>query len=412
MPLPITSRASVDSNGGQSNSFSLDPTLSADGRFVAFRSAASNLVSSDSNGEDDVFVHDTRTGVTALVSVSSSGVQGNAGSFDAFVSPEGRYVGFASEASNLVPRDTNDVSDVFLRDLARRTTVRVSVSSTGQEANGDCLHASTSAHGRFVAFHSRATNLVVPDANGIVSDVFVHDLATRKTTLVSMSSIREQGNNSSRYPKVTADGRYVVFESTASNLVPLDTNGSSDVFVHDHWSHTTSRVSVSSSGGQANSGSFAPSISASGRFVTFASSASNLVTPDGNGRTDIFLHDRSNGTTSIVSVSSRGEQSDGSSVLSFVSVNGRYVAFSGFANNLVPLDANEGLDVFVRDLRLQTTELASVSTRGIQGRFDSGSPAISTDGRFVAFTADADNLVPNDTNSAKDIFVRGPLAGR
>jgi Tol biopolymer transport system component len=400
---------SVDSNGGQANSFSLDPTLSADGRYVAFRSAARNLVPDDTNNTTDVFVHDRVTGTTMRVSVSSSGEQGNKGSFDAFVSPEGRYVGFASEASNLVPDDTNGVSDVFVRNLGRGTTTRVSVSSTGEEGNALSFLASTSAHGRYVAFHSRATNLVEPDANGLVQDIYVHDRITRTTMRVSVSSEKEQANGNSSYPKISADGRYVVFESLASNLVTRDTNGLSDVFVHDRWTETTTRVSVSSWGEQGNSASVLPSISQDGRYVSFDSFASNLVSVDTNNRDDIFMHDRLYATTALITLSSTGEQANGTSFLSSMSADGRYVVFESYASNLVPLDTNDTLDVFLRDVLRETTRLVSQSSLGIQGRFDSGAPALSADGRFAAFTADADNLVPHDTNFTKDIIVRGPL---
>jgi Tol biopolymer transport system component len=259
-----------------------------------------------------------------------------------------------------------------------------------------------------VAFHSRATNLVEPDANGLVQDIYVHDRITRTTTRVSVSSEKEQANGNSSYPKISADGRYVVFESLASNLVTRDTNGLSDVFVHDRCTEVTTRVSVGSSG-QGNSASFLPSISSDGRFVTFRSFSSNLVAFDVNNRADIFVRDRSCGTTSLVSVSSSGEQGDGSAFYSFVSNDGRFIVFDSFATNLVPFDTNGTWDVFVRDRLRGTTRLASQSTFGVQGRFDSTAPAISADGRFVAFTADADNLVPDDTNFTKDIIVRGPL---
>jgi Tol biopolymer transport system component len=226
---------------------------------------------------------------------------------------------------------------------------------------------------------------------------------------VSVSSEKEQANGNSSYPKISADGRYVVFESLASNLVTRDTNGLSDVFVHDRWTETTTRVSVSSWGEQGNSASVLPSISQDGRYVSFDSFASNLVSVDTNNRDDIFMHDRLYATTALITLSSTGEQANGTSFLSSMSADGRYVVFESYASNLVPLDTNDTLDVFLRDVLRETTRLVSQSSLGIQGRFDSGAPALSADGRFAAFTADADNLVPHDTNFTKDIIVRGPL---
>jgi Tol biopolymer transport system component len=407
--LPKTSRVSVDPTGGQANHFSLDPTISTDGRFVAFRSAASNLVSIDANGEDDVFVYDRIGGLNALVSVSCTGEAANGGSFDAFISPDGRYVGFASDADNLVPSDLNGVTDVFVRDLARGTTTRVSVSKTGEEGDALSFHASISTHGRYVAFHSRATNMVLPDANGLTYDVYVHDRTTRTTTRLSVSSEGIQGNGNSLYPKISSDGRYVVFESVASNLVPGDTNGSPDIFVHDRKTATTTRVSVSASGAQGNSGSVLPSISADGRYVTFDSFARNLVPFDSNNRDDIFVHDRLHGATELVTLSSTNEQSNSGSLRSSISADGRYVVFESFASNLVPLDTNDTIDVFLRDRLLGTTRRVSVSSFAAEGDFDSGTPIISADGRFVAFVSAASNLVSDDTNSGNDVFLRGPL---
>jgi Tol biopolymer transport system component len=404
-PFKPMTRVSVDSEGAQANSFSLDPTISSDGRYVAFRSFASNVVPLDVNSEDDVFVHDQASGTTTLVSVSSAGSQGNGVSYDASISPDGRYVAFGSRASNLVPQDTNGVADVFVHSLRRRHTIRVSVSSDGVEGNANCYHPSVSSDGRHVAFHSRASNLVPLDTNG-ADDIFVHDRLSGITSRVSVDSAKAQGNFDSRYPWITSDGRHVVFESLASNLVPQDTNGSPDVFVHDRLSGITTRVSVDSAGTQGSSASVSPSISANGRYVTFRSFASNLVPLDTNARVDIFVHDRESGTTARVSVGSAGAQADANSFLSSISSDGRYVAFESLAGNLVPLDTNETWDAFVHDRVRGTTIRVSVSLRGAQGHWDSGVPSISSDGRHVAFVSFADNLVPLDTNFAADIFVR------
>jgi Tol biopolymer transport system component len=404
VPLSPTTRVSVDSAGAQANSVSLDPSISFDGRCVAFRSLASNLVPLDTNRAFDIFVHDRASGTTTRVSVDSAGEQGNADSFDASISPDGRYVAFGSLASNLVPLDTNGAADAFVHDRARRTTTRVSVSSAGVPGNAHSFHPAISSDSRYVAFHSRASNLVPIDTN-VTYDIFVHDRRDRTTKRVSVSSEKVQGNSASLYPWISSDGHYVVFESAASNLVPRDTNGATDVFVHDRENETTTRVSVSSEKAQGNSASLSPSISSTGRYVGFRSFASNLVPLDTNGGADVFVHDLESGTTKRVSFSSAGVQADASSFLSSISSDGRFVAFESLARNLVPSDTNDTYDVFVNDRASATTTRVSVSPNGAQGHLDSLVPSISSDGRYVAFVSFADNLVPLDTNFTGDIFV-------
>jgi len=223
---------------------------------------------------------------------------------------------------------------------------RVSVASGGTQGNGDSGCPSISADGRYVAFQSYASNLVPGDTNE-VGDVFVHDRLTGQTTRVSVASDGTEGNDYSRRPSISADGRYVAFASLASNLVPGDTNGTWDVFVHDRLTGQTTRVSVASGGAQGNSGSWCPSISADGRYVAFQSYASNLVPGDTNGVLDVFVHDRLTGQTTRVSVASDGTQGDSYSFGSSISADGRYVAFSSLASNLVPGDTNDKPDIFV-----------------------------------------------------------------
>jgi len=226
--------------------------------------------------------------VVQRVSVASDGTQGNDNSWDPSISADGRYVAFFSHASNLVPGDTNGKADVFVHDRVTGQTTRVSVASDGTEGNGYSWFPSISADGRYVAFESIASNLVPGDTNG-VSDVFVHDRLTGQTTRVSVASDGTQGHSASDHPSISADGRYVAFESFASNLVPGDTNGKRDVFVHDRLTGQTARVSVASDGTQGNGDSIYPSISADGRYVAFVSGASNLVPGDANGNIDVFI---------------------------------------------------------------------------------------------------------------------------
>ena len=280
-------RVSVDSSGAGGNGFSFLASISSDGRYVAFESLATNLVAGDTNGTSDVFVHDRQTGATERVSLDSAGNEGNSVSFDPSISSDGRYVAFESPASNLVAGDTNGTFDVFVHDRQIGATERVSVDSVGNESNSSSENASISSDGRFVAFDSFASNLVVEENNG-KSHVYVHDRLAGSTEKVSVDASGTQGNNHSFDPSISADGRYVAFESAASNLVEQDTNGANDVFVHDRDTDTNDRVSVDSSGSQADPFSHSPSISSDGRYVAFDSFASNLV-PGDAGNNDIFV---------------------------------------------------------------------------------------------------------------------------
>lgn len=399
----LMSRADTGKKG---DSFSDQPSLSADGRFVAFRSTADNLVSGDTNGVDDIFVRDRMSRTTTRVSVDSAGQQADKGSIYPSISADGRYVVFRSSATNLVSGDNNGFDDVFVRDCVAGTTVRASVDSAGHEGNWDSYQGWISGDGRFVAFRSVSTNLVSGDTNN-ASDVFVRDLLNGTTERVSVDSSGAQANNGSYNAAISVDGRFVAFDSAAGNLVPNDTNGGGDVFVHDRQTGTTERVSVDSSGAQADGGSTVPSISADGRFVAFFSLSTNLVPNDTNGVDDSFVRDRQNGTTERVSVDASGGQCNGYSESPSISADGRWVAFSCVADNLVPGDVNRWQDAFLKDRSTGAIRIASVSSSGVQGDRNSGDATISPDGRFVGFDSIADNLVNNDKNSKTDVFVHG-----
>ena len=430
---PSTVRVSVSSGGGQGDRDSYAVGISANGRYVLVNSQARNLVPGDTNNRWDVFVRDRKTGATKRVSVSSGGAQAkpssdpSGGSIAGGISAGGRYVVFKSDSPNLVPADTNRVTDVFLRDLKTRRTKRVSVSSSGRQANGASELPAISADGRYVAYQSLASNLVRSDTNRF-SDVFVRDLATGKTTRVSLNSRGAQARCNVSYcestqPVFGAGGRYVAFQSSATNLVPGDTNKLGDVFVHDRRTGKTERVSVSSAGKQGGAdrtanGSNAPAISADGRYVAFHSADSNLVRGDTNRTFDIFLRDRKTHRTTRVSVSSAGRQANGENLGGLsISADGRYVAFTSLASNLVVGDANDITDVFVRNLRSGRTILASLGQNGNQGADASavggGSVAFSANDRYLAFSSYS-GLVSGDTNDRFDGFVRdfgGPPAG-
>jgi Tol biopolymer transport system component len=398
--------AGVGSGRQQANGNSGGAAISAHGRFVAFQSGASNLVAGDTNGHIDVFVRDRVAQVTRRVSVGPGGQQANGSSRDPAISADGRFVAFQSSATNLVAGDTNNAEDVFVRDRKAQVTRRVSVGPGGQQANGGSAVPAISAHGRFVAFISSASNLVAGDTNDS-PDVFVRDRVAQVTRRVSVGPGGQQANDFSQSPAISAGGRFVTFTSLASNLVPGDTNGHKDVFVRDRVAQLTRRVSVGPGGQQANNISRAPAISADGRFVAFTSFASNLVPGDTNGTSDVFVRDRDAQVTQRVSVGPGGQQTNGgNSLVPVISAHGRFVAFTSFASNLVAGDTNNSPDVFVRDREAQGTQRVSVGPGGQQANNDSYSAAISADGRFVAFTSKASNLVAGDTNNARDVFVR------
>jgi len=404
---PSTTRVSIASDGAQGNGFSGAAAISADGRYVAFWSEATNLVPGDTNAREDIFVHDQVTSATTRVSIASDGAQANSAALWPSISANGRYVAFYSGASNLVPGDTNGAADIFVHDRDTATTSRVSVASDGTQANGGSGYFPLiSADGRYVAFESDASNLVPGDTNG-TTDIFVHDRETGATSRVSVASNGDQANAWSSQPSISTNGRYVTFWSYASNLVPGDTNGTVDVFVHDRETGATTRVSVASDGAQANGHSNSPSsISANGRYVVFHSEASNLVPGDTNGLTDIFVHDRETGATTRVSVASNGAEANHESRQPSISTDGRYVAFRSYASNLVPGDTNGTADIFVHDRVTGATTRVSVANDGNQANDASTWPSVSADGRFVAFGSYASNLVPGDTNGTADVFLR------
>ena len=343
-----------------------------------------------------------------LVSISINGTSGNAASNGVAANSDGSVVAFYSDATDLIRGDTNQMRDVFVRDRSGQVTERVSVSSAGVPGNGPS-HATgfppaIDADGRIVAFYSDATNLVPDDTNG-QSDVFVRVRNAATTQRVSLSTGGAQGNGPSLNPSISGDGELVAFQSQASNFVPNDNNGLADIFVRDRSRATTERVCGAI---EPNGSSFAPSISANGRFVAFTSAATNLVptVPDKNDHLDIFVCDRATGAIDIASVSSDGTQGNGDSILPAISEDGRFVAFKSIASNLVPNDLNNLVDVFVRDREGQITERVSESFFGGDSNDVSFPPSISYDGRFVAFGSAANNIVRADVNHLPSVFVR------
>jgi Tol biopolymer transport system component len=399
----VTQRVSVASDGSEASQASIHPALSLDGRFVVFESRAAELAASDTNGLADVFLHDRTTGAIERISVAANGSEARGSSERPSVSADGRYVVFTSNAANLVVGDTNLVADVFVRDRTLATTSRVSVAPDGREGDAESRGAVVSADGRMVAFESNATTLVPGHLHGF--GIVVRDLQTGVVALASIASDGTHADADSSHPALSADGRFVAFESQATNLVPGDTNQVSDVFLHDRLSETTTRVSVASDGTQADGDSFLAALSADGSVVVFESRASNLVAGDTNATSDVFVHDRTAATTTRVSVGSDGAQADRPSYLAAVSGHGQTVAFTSEATTLVPGDVNGVPDVFVHERGAATTARVSLAGDGQEADAPSLGGALSLDGAVLAFESEATNLVAGDTNGVADVFV-------
>jgi hypothetical protein len=407
------SRASLGTGGAEPDGASFGAVLSASGRFVAFTSPATTLVPNDRNGVSDVFVRDLVRRRTWRASISSSGAESNGPSRKPSISADGVVVAFPSSATNLVPDDRNDEPDVFVRDRSAGLTKRVSTGG-GREADAASLAALVSADGRTIAFSSDASNLVPADDNGAM-DVFFTDRVTGRTRRVSVGPFGESQSRSEA-SSIDAHGVVVAFRSYATNLVYGDWNGKADVFVFDRRTGLTERVNVSSTGTEARAATFRGVVSGDGRFVGFRSRASNLVVGDTNRALDAFVHDRWTGMTMRISVASGGDEADARGLdrstrrnlfmsRPFLSADGRYAAFTSRASNLVPDDRNGVSDVFVHDLLTGATVRANVSATGEEADEASFVSGISANGRRIAFTSLADNLVRGDTNRRRDVFV-------
>jgi Tol biopolymer transport system component len=437
-----------------SGEFWTGPAISADGRFVAFQSTAANLLSGDTNEAADIFVRDRETGTTECVSVSSTGAPANEWSESSSVSADGRFVAFTSGASNLVPGDTNDTGDVFVRDRQTGTTELVSVSTDGARTDNQSAYPSLSPDGRFVAFWSEASNLVPGDTNNS-RDVFVRDRLSGITELVTVSlNGTPAGGAAWEAPAVSVDGRFVAFQSDATNLVPGDTNQSPDIFVRDRQTGRTEIISVSATGEPA--GGYAATLSADGRFVAFLSWAENLAPEDPEDWSPLYVRDRQTGQTAPVVIpgDEPGRVSANSPL--FISADGRFVAFTryvawtigGRADERVlvadrfaetteviapianvsrtPLDSGEpaistdgqwvayvtGGQVFALNRVTGEAELVSANARGVPANSWSFSPAISANGRFVAFGSWASDLAPGITTDAPNLFLRDRQTGK
>lgn len=406
-PLTTLELASRDGDGVQMPWGSRSPSLSHNGRWLAF------TVRRTHSGERPygVFVKDLRLGTLTDVALAIDGtpVSGDHPS----ISADGRFVAFDSQSDQLVPGDDNGSFDVFVRDLADGSISRVSVAEGGTQAAFSSFLPAISADGRRVAFVSAASDLVPDDDNGMV-DVFVKDLPSGRIWRVSVNAAGEgSANGNNRAPAISADGRYVAFYTIDSRLVAGDTNAAYDVFVADVEAGTLQRVSVAADGTQAERDCISPALSADGMLVAFHSEATNLVPGDVNGYPDVFVTDLRSGAIDIASRRKDGRVARGGySTEAALSADGRFVVFESRADNLVRDTANGKPAVFLKDLQTGAIRRVSMSAQGAQANRQSGAGALSGNGLVFSFESDATNLVDDDLNGATtDVFV-GPSRSR
>jgi Tol biopolymer transport system component len=406
-----TSLSSTSGSAGPRSSFSFRPWISGDGRYVAFDSDSPNLAPGDTNRVRDVFIYDRDNGTLERVSQGTGGKQANGDSQRPTLSKDGRFVAFWSAADNLVEGDTNAVTDCYVHDRQTHETIRIDVGPDKVQANGECARPVISGDGDLVAFESAATNLEKAGVLGKSTDtnkardVFLRDLEAGTTTRISVSTDGKQGAGESVRPAISADGRYVAFQSDAP-LQSDDTNEKTDVYLHDLDSKETTRVSIGPGGVEGNGGSFSPTLSTDGRLLSYWSNASNFVSGDSNKVGDVFVFDRTDGSTVRVSLGADDTQGDGMSSDPSISPDGRYVAFWSGATNLVPDDTNGKRDIFLYDRESSTVTRVSVADDGTQGDGDSFSPNIGSGGDLVAFDSAAKTLVPDDRKTkGSDIFL-------
>lgn len=377
--------------------------LSHDARYMVWSTIAPDVVAGDTNGLEDVFLRDRIQNTTIRASVGDAGQQGNGYCDGCAVSNDGRYVVFTSTSDNLVPGDTNVRKDIFLRDVVAGTTTLVSHTPGGGPGDGHSEFPTISGDGSVVAFESFATDLVPGDTNAS-TDVFLYDVATGTVTLASAAG-GGPANSTSQRPALAADGGWLAFQSAATNLVPGDTNARVDVFVRDLTTGMLHRATPP--GAQFDQNCTEPDVSADGRYVAFVTASTNIVSGGNANGFHIARWDRVTGAVDPVSVNVNGNLPVDFCSAPVISDDGAWVGFQSGTATLVPNDTNAKQDVFVRNVPLGWTERVSVRHGGAQiVGSDSRSPTMSGDGRFTGFVCTSFDVVQNDSNSGADVFLR------
>ena len=404
------SRVSTRADGGEGDGAAFWSSISTDGTKVAFMSDAGNLVPGDANGTTDVFVKDIATGAIVRASTDSQGKGGNGASEAIAFSPVGTRVVFDSEASDLVELDDNGVADVFVKDYVTGAIQRVSTDAAGGQANGHSYYAQFAPDGTRVAFSSEADDLVAGDTNE-VADVFVKNIATGAIVRANVAADGTQGDGFAAGVVWASDGNRVVFHTGATNLFAGDENDATDVVVKNLSTGAVTLVSAAADGTPGNAGSFWPVFSPDGTKVVFHSDATNLVAGDDNGARDIFVKDLTTGAIDLVSRSADGTLADGPSFFPWFSADGTEVTFDSVARNLVHGDWNDHSDAFVKNLATGEVSRVSAGGGGAEGDGPAFLPFFSPAGRVVAFDSEAGNLVEGDENGVSDVFLH-PLETR
>ncbi len=406
MSVTLT-RRSQGPTGQDFNGQSDFPELSADGLFVVFSTEATNGFLADNNGVPDIWRQNRDTAALERVSSTTAGQATDGASFSAVISGDGRYVAFTSLATNLTISDSNGFADVFRRDMDTGAVLLVSSAPDGLPANSVSFGPAISADGRYVAFLSAASNIVGDDTNLSV-DVFLRDMVTAQTRRVNLAAdATEASSGAISRPALSADGRYVAFDSAAANLTANDANSRDDVFVKDMQTGAIRRASEGANGeGMAGTleGILRPAISADGRYVVFATAAGNLVAGDSNGVADIFRKDLQTGALARVSVDGLGNQGNAESRDADISADGRYVTFTSLASNFASADTPLSADIFVKDMVTGTLLLVSRDAAGTPAFGQSTSASISADGSTLAFASTASTITTPDSNFLQDVF--------
>lgn len=377
-------------------------TLSGDGRWVTFETN-DGLLRSDTNGYTDVYAYDRWTDTLLCASTSTAGVYGNAPAHSGTISADGNFVAFVGLADNLVPLDTNAWADVYVKNLQSGETIRVSNAlGTANAAYGASLGPAISADGRYVAFRSSALDLVASDTNSH-TDIFRYDTLTGVMLRVS-DGPAGQGNGNVWDCSISADGSRIAFRSWATNLVPVDNNGTSDIFVVDVGGFPE-LVSRNAMGLPADSQSSRPVLSADGLNLTFESFATDLAGPY-NTQNDVFLLRLDTMKLELVSVSSEGLPGVGSSLNGSMSADGRFVGFVSQAKGLAPFEGMEW-NAYVRDTHKEETWVVGRPS-GVATLADGPASTLklSADASIVSFESAATNMVLEDDNANWDTFVR------
>ncbi len=401
----VNKRISLSMDGSAANDNSVSSRISADGRYVVYGSQSTDIVSGITNANNGyIFRYDRQTNTTLHVSIASDGGEPNGFNSLPDVSDDGRFVVFVSNATNLIVADTNNQHDIFLRDVQNNITTRISLDSAGSESNGFSNSPKISADGRYIVFQSLASNLIAADNNG-ATDIFLHDTTDDSTIRISVDSFANEANGSSDTTVISADGRYIAYRSSASNLVAGDSNGNSDIFRFDTVTLQTLRVNTDAGGVEANDHSYYPSISNDGTLLSFHSQSNNLVAADANIRQDVFVKNIQTNAISRVSVDSAGLEANDGSVNANISADGLTIIFQSIATNLT-IDNTAGSDnVFHHTLATGKTVL--VSSPVPNGSFNGSSsvPALTADGQIITYDSSNYHLTGGDSNARIDIFV-------